>query len=417
MKVALYLDDNGFHDLDLRFPEKGNNGVGGTQYCFLMLAYELVKNTNIEVCIYHHNTNHLPVGTVDRIVRDWEEMLSIGRGQDIFVFKADDKKARLDLMQKYNLNCVAWAHNYLLADRLKQLTSNSAIKRVVFVGKEHYDRYIDHDVINKSTYIFNMFPSKSFEARPLPNEYSVTYTGSLVDGKGFHVLAKAWKMVLKKVPNAKLYVIGNGKLYNRNSKLGPLGISDIEYEKKFAPYLLENGKLLDSVHFLGTLGNEKIDVYKKTKVGVMNPSGITETFGLSAVEMEACAIPVVTKAKNGLFDTVKDGETGYLIKNEKQLAERIAVLLRDDNLNVTLGRQAKLFVNKSFDPAVLVGKWVELFDDVIANNVAEYLRPTTNFSNNFKWLHIVVRWLRKLGIPVKPLAELDYFVRKVLRRV
>lgn len=417
MKVALYLDDNGFYNLDLRFPEKGNNGVGGTQYCFLMLAYELVKNTNIEVCIYHHNTNHLPVGTVDRIVRDWEEMLSIAREQDIFVFKADDKKARLDLMQKYNLNCVAWAHNYLLADRLKQLTSNSAIKRVVFVGKEHYDRYIDHDVINKSIYIFNMFPSKSFEARPLPNEYSVTYTGSLVDGKGFHVLAKAWKMVLKKVPNAKLYVIGNGKLYNRNSKLGPLGVSDIEYEKKFVPHIMENGKLLDSVHFLGTLGSEKKDVYRKTKVGVMNPSGITETFGLSAVEMEACAIPVVTKAKNGLYDTVKNGETGYLIKNEKQLAKRIIKLLLDDELNRDLGMRAKDFVESSFDPQIIVKEWEELFKDVIDGKSAKYLKPCSHFCNNVKWLHIFVRWLREHKVSVKPLAEADYAIRRLLKRV
>lgn len=262
-----------------------------------------------------------------------------------------------------------------------------------------------------------MFPSKSFEARPLPDEYSVTYTGSLVDGKGFHVLAKAWKMVLSKVPNAQLYVIGNGRLYNRNSKLGPLGVSDIEYEKKFAPYIMENEKLLDSVHFLGTLGSEKIDVYRKTKVGVMNPSGITETFGLSAVEMEACAIPVVTKAKNGLFDTVKNGKTGYLIKNEKQLATRISQLLLDDNMNVTLGKQAKLFVENSFDPVVLVEKWVRLFHDVMSNKTADYLKPTENYTNNYKWLHVLNRYLLNLGVPVMPLANVDYFVRKLLRRL
>ena len=36
MIIGFYFIDKGFTGLELRFPFKGNNGVGGTQYCFLV---------------------------------------------------------------------------------------------------------------------------------------------------------------------------------------------------------------------------------------------------------------------------------------------------------------------------------------------------------------------------------------------
>jgi glycosyltransferase involved in cell wall biosynthesis len=67
---------------------------------------------------------------------------------------------------------------------------------------------------------------------PENKEQIVTYVGALIPTKGFHKLAKVWKNILKKVPTAKLQVIGDGKLYNKNAVLGPHGIAEAKYEKK-----------------------------------------------------------------------------------------------------------------------------------------------------------------------------------------
>ena len=418
MRIALYLDDRGFSNLDLSDPSKGNNGVGGTQYCFLFLAYELSKNNYYQITIFHHNPNKLPANVSDTIIYDWDDMLYKTKNNkiDIFIFKADDKEVKFDLMNDLKINGVAWAHNFLLADKMKELNDCNAVKRVVFVGKEQYDRYIDHDLIKKSTYIFNMFEAKKFCFRSFPNIPTVSYTGSLVEGKGFDVLARVWKRIVKNVPNAQLYVIGNGQLYKRNSKLGSLGVADESFEKKFSKYLIENGALMQSVHFCGALGVEKKDVFMKTSVGVMNPSGVTETFGLSAVEMEACGIPVVTKAKNGLFDTVKNGYTGYLIRNDREIVDKITSLLIDETKNLKMGKNAKRFVEKSFSPDVIIPRWNLLFEDILLNKRAKYYPPKGNYLNNFKWLHIIVRDLRKFRFPIKPLAEIEFKIRKILKK-
>lgn len=66
------------------------------------------------------------------------------------------------------------------------------------------------------------------------------------------------EIYIKKVPQAQLYVIGGGNLYNRNAVMGKYGIATQEYENEFMPYITDDdGKILPSVHFCGILGKEK----------------------------------------------------------------------------------------------------------------------------------------------------------------
>lgn len=417
-RVAFYFDDHGFSQLDLSSPCEGNNGVGGTQYCFLMTADALVKHTQHEVVFYHYHENRFPPGVQERIVSTWQEMLELAQqdGCDVFIFKAEGASDMVKALRDTQLKCVAWAHNYLYAKELEELTSSPAIRRVVFVGREQYDRYIDHDVIGKSVFIYNMFDGERFPLRRQPETPAVTYTGSLIHAKGFHLLARVWKDVLREVPEAQLYVIGSGRLYDRSAAVGPLQVASGRYEAEFAGDLMENGRLLPSVHFLGTMGLEKLEIYQRTSVGVMNPSGRTETFGLSAVEMGACGIPVVTKAANGLFDTVLSGRTGYLVRSERQLRQKIVRLLRDRAGSQRMGVEAKAFVTAAFSPQRLVGQWDQLIADVLADAPCAYRRPAAHFTNNVKWARMVIRALRRCGIPFPPLINLECAAAGLLRR-
>ncbi|MPM92546.1 D-inositol-3-phosphate glycosyltransferase [bioreactor metagenome] len=250
-------------------------------------------------------------------------------------------------------------------------------------------------------------------------DLNVTYTGSLVPSKGFHVLAKEWKHIIKKVPNAKLNIIGSGKLYDRNSRMGKYGIAEEAYESTFLTYITDDeGNLLNSINFCGVLGQEKHEIYRNTAVGVVNPTGKTETFGLSAVEMEACGIPIVTKAANGLLDTVVHNKTGLLSHTGTQLRKNIIKLLKDKNLNNSLGKQARVFVEK-FEPEIIIKEWMILFTESFQNQEIEYHKPINNFSNNLKWLRITNRKLNnakgKGDFP--SVIDLETFVSLYIRRL
>ncbi len=67
--------------------------------------------------------------------------------------------------------------------------------------------------------------------------------------------------MLKKYLQAELYVIGNGKLYNKDAKLGKYELAEDSYEKFFIKNLLVDNQIMESVHFLGTLGELKRMVF------------------------------------------------------------------------------------------------------------------------------------------------------------
>ena len=46
----------------------------------------------------------------------------------------------------------------------------------------------------------------------------VVYLGSLVQGKGFDMLAQVWRNIVAQVPHAELHVVGSGRLYGRDTR-------------------------------------------------------------------------------------------------------------------------------------------------------------------------------------------------------
>jgi D-inositol-3-phosphate glycosyltransferase len=80
------------------------------------------------------------------------------------------------------------------------------------------------------------------------------------------------------------------------------------------------------------------EVYAAADVLLM-PSR-SESFGLAALEAQACGIPVVASAVGGLRHVVADGRSGLLVEElrPEAFAARIATVLRDRPIAARLGR-------------------------------------------------------------------------------
>jgi glycosyltransferase involved in cell wall biosynthesis len=147
--------------------------------------------------------------------------------------------------------------------------------------------------------------------------------------KGVHLLLRAMKHVLKEVPDAKLIVAGSGDY-------GPA-------LHKLAHRL----HLDDCVQFTGFLTVEQeVDVYRRAHV-VVNPSA-KEGWGLTVIEANACATPVVAAEAPGLIDSVLDRETGFLYPHSdvKAMAGYIARLLKDEQLRKRMGARGFRWANE-----------------------------------------------------------------------
>lgn len=415
MKIAFIIEDAGYTDLDFSHPEDGNPGVSGTIYAFVMLIkYLHMLHSEIKLLVYHFGKNKLP-DCEDVLIASREEALQRAKTDKVnyLIYQPGYGVSWLEALEKYQVPAIFWAHNYISAEEAEKIAKNPYVVRVVCVGRQQYDRYIDHPIIKKTEFIFNMFPIGSAYKRNRDYSLRVTYTGSLIPAKGFHLLAAVWKDILKEVPDAKLSVLGSGKLYDRNQTLGSYGIAAEKYERQFMPYLCDGaGNILPSVTFHGVMGEEKFEIYRDTAVGVCNPSALTETFGLSAAEMSACGIPVVTKGQYGMPDTVVHRKSGICANNSKALTKAIVTLLRDRNLNERMGAFGKKHIEKIADPISVTQRWHRLLCDVQQNKQAVYVRPSDHWNNDYKWLRYCNRGLRKVFPFIPSLID----VKRILRR-
>lgn len=407
MKVVFYLDNKKVDNIDFSKPQLGNPGVGGTLFLFMTLPYYLRKyslENNLDKYKFYLLTN-----CVDRLhpsieafsVSNHTEAIKKAKeiGADLFIFRPIEEDLPNKRETDYghsNLNLIGWSHNNCSRALLRCYYRMNNYKAHVCVAREQLDALLDKSIYEKATAIFNGFESTLaeqilFEER---DKNLVVYIGSLVPAKGFHMLAEVWKDVLKVNPNAKLKVIGNGRVYNRGAKLGKWNIAQEDYEERFMPFLLDtDGKLLDSVEFLGLMGNEKFAIMKKARVGVVNPTAMTEMCPGSALEFQACGVPVISGAMGGLFDTVQHNNTGILVRNKKALTRALIDLLEKDGLNRQYGLNASKFVSEKFDYNKVCSEWISLFENAYNDQNINLVRPRVkcNIFKDKKYIRLLIR--------------------------
>lgn len=404
MKVCFFLDNSRISDVNLSSPERGNPGIGGTEFMIWTIGYYLNKlYEEVEVFFLAPNIKLLPQGIKSiqcmnmldsvRIVKELDNAVLVLRGGKYL------KKDLYELIDNLQVKTIMWCHNFENYEYLKLASACKYIIRNICVSKEQYDRLRDHQIFTKSDYIynaldFNLYNKNSFSEK----ENIVCYIGDLRPLKGFHKLAQIWPEIERRVPNAKLYVIGSGQLYDRSEKLGDYGIATKEYEAQFIKYITDDsGEVKKNIHFFGNLAHdEKINVISQSKVGVVNPIAKDETFCISAVEFQALGVPVVSKKNYGLLNTVKNGETGILINNDEQLIKTIVKLLEDNQFSRNLGKNGVTYVDENFNIFDICSRWKEVLQEVEINDKIQKRYSLENYNENFKWLRECNRIFKKI---------------------
>ena len=413
MRIGFYINNSQFLQADCRNVIEGNPGIGGTWHLFLIVASQLALRENgIDVILFvQKDTGLLPDGPTIVEVKDNIEAIEYADRSEVdymvlnlfrFPWTSYDY-SRL----KSKMKIIVWCHNFATNKELVSLARNERVFKIVNVSKEQMDLYIDHEAYGKMDYVFNCVPflPEDIEiARRNPfglREHIVTYMGSLVTQKRFHVLASIWPDILKEVPDAELYVIGNGRVHDNNVKLGKYGIAAADYENMFMPYLTDtNGAINEGVHFMGNMGIEKNKILQKTKVGVPNPTGLTETFCLCAVEMQSMGAVVTAMKAPGYYDTFLNG---VLVDNRKALKNSIIKLLLSEggyeDCNVKL---RQLFSIESS-----VYKWESIFSGQQQKIDREGIN---NKSYRLKWLKILIRKGKDCNLLPKRMLSLEAFL-------
>jgi glycosyltransferase involved in cell wall biosynthesis len=172
----------------------------------------------------------------------------------------------------------------------------------------------------------------------------ILFVGRFSETKGLKYLLRAFPMVLKVVPEAKLVLVGGG----------PLETEVKTFQKKFQ----------NNIFWLPFVPNDIMpNIYAGCDVLVL-PS-FFEPFGNVTIEAMACGKPVIGSCIGGMLDTIVDGETGLHIQpgDSDQIANSLIKILKNDALRKELGQNARKRAVTDFSYGVVIKRVEKLYLD------------------------------------------------------
>jgi glycosyltransferase involved in cell wall biosynthesis len=244
-------------------------------------------------------------------------------------FDVTISKSRMLTARKVSLvNYVAWRDSLFTGGSVFICVSDYIRRRAIEWG------YPEDRLVTISTGV----DIDLIQPRGLARTPTVVHVARLVEVKGTSDLIRAFALVQKQIPGARLVIIGDGPLRAALSALAAdLGI---------AP----------QVDFLGTLNHSETLRHVGESSVLCLPSitaanGAQEGLGTVLLEAAAAAKPVVGTHSGGIVEVVKDGQTGFLVpeRDDKMLAARLVELLSDPAMCQQFGDAGRALVVDNFD--------------------------------------------------------------------
>ena len=179
------------------------------------------------------------------------------------------------------------------------------------------------------------------------NDY-IVFIGRLVFYKNVNFLINAFTYVLKKIPDAKLVIIGDGPLKNELSN----AVTQNHLEK--------------NIIFIGfNDGDKKYELLAKS-TALVQPS-LAEGSSMVAIEAFALGKPVIMSNLKCSNELIVNGINGFTLPpdDQKRWAEKIIMLLTDKSESRKLGKNAQIRMIENFNLNLLMHEFETLYLDIL----------------------------------------------------
>jgi glycosyltransferase involved in cell wall biosynthesis len=175
----------------------------------------------------------------------------------------------------------------------------------------------------------------------------VLFVGRLVFYKNLNTVIASFQDVVKKSPDSKLYVVGDGPMRNKWEKM----VSDMGLTK--------------SIVFNGYVSDErKIELLSKCSA-LLLPSFV-EGFGLVILESFAMNKPVLVADAKPSNELVDDGVDGFIlpINNPTNWSEKISFLLDNKDICKKMGVNGRTKLEKKYSLDLVVNEMESLYQSL-----------------------------------------------------
>ena len=99
------------------------------------------------------------------------------------------------------------------------------------------------------------------------------------------------------------------------------------------------------------------------------PSYYREGVPKAVLDASAAGLPIITCDSVGCRDTVEEGVNGYKVspKSPAQLAEKLRMLIEDEELRRRMGRESRRIAERDYDVAKVVDLHMKIYEEALKN--------------------------------------------------
>lgn len=190
--------------------------------------------------------------------------------------------------------------------------------------------------LNWAGTVYNGININFFNFVPKLKQNNLLFSGRLISKKGPHIAARAATMT-----NEKLLIVGTPN-------------KGIYWKTKIKPFLKNK-----NIKYGGFYSYDKIpEVYGKAKA-LLCPIEWEEPFGLTFVEAMACGTPVIAFDRGSASEVVKNGKTGYVVKNIDEMVKAIKKIDQIDR------NECRKWVEEKFTIEKMVNDYEKIFLKIV----------------------------------------------------
>ena len=187
----------------------------------------------------------------------------------------------------------------------------------------------------------------------IPGEQKILlFVGRLGKEKNVNFLIRCFKQIHNLLPETHLVMVGEGP------------------EKQELKKTIIEMNIAEYVTFTGKMSNtDVVNCYFGADLFVF--SSVTETQGLVIAEAKAGGLPVIAVNAFGPSEMIANGEDGFLTDLcETEFVDKVLLLLRDDQLRITMGKNARINAEKISSRNCAL-KLIETYDSLILDRLSK----------------------------------------------
>ena len=216
-----------------------------------------------------------------------------------------------------------------LVEYLTRFYCDTTVSELIVPSRKIYNLFINkYDVNKKINIIGTGIDIEKFDKKKIDKEeiislkkkygikeddFVIGSVSRVAKEKSIDRIINTFKDVLKRIPNAKLLIVGDGP---DKENLEQLTI-DIGVDK--------------NVIFTGKAPLEKINIYYQL-MDIFVTFSITETQGLTVIEAMASGLPVLAIKDDSFIDSVKHNKNGFLFNKDNEYVDYVYKLYSDKKL-------------------------------------------------------------------------------------